>query len=39
MPEDKGITEGHRRAGSGESYVEARLKSFAQVLRPVPLFE
>jgi len=39
MSEDKGITEGQRRAGSGESYVEARLKSFAQVLRPVHLFE
>lgn len=39
MSEDKGITEDQRRAGSGESYVEARLKSFAQVWRPVPLFE
>jgi hypothetical protein len=39
MSEDKGITEGQRRAGSGESYVEARLKSFAEVSRPVPLFE
>jgi hypothetical protein len=36
---DKGITEGQRRGASGESYVEARLKSYAQVLRPVPLLE
>jgi hypothetical protein len=36
---NKGITKGQRRAASGESYVEARLKSFAQVLRPVPLLE
>jgi tetratricopeptide (TPR) repeat protein len=39
LSEDKGITEGQRRAGSGESYVEARLKSFAQVSRPAHLFE
>jgi hypothetical protein len=37
--DDKGITEGQRRGASGESYVEARLKSFAQVSRPMPLVE
>jgi hypothetical protein len=36
---DKGITEGQLLGASGESYVEARLKSFAQVSRPVPLLE
>jgi hypothetical protein len=39
MTNNKGITERQRRAASGESYVEARLKSFAQVLRPEPLLE
>lgn len=39
MSGDGGITETQRRAGSGESYVEAHLKSFAQVWRPLPLFE
>ena len=36
---DKGITEGQRRGASGESYVEARLESFAQVSRSAPLLE
>jgi tetratricopeptide (TPR) repeat protein len=34
-----GITENQRLAGIGESFIEARLKSFAQVFRPVYLFE
>ena len=37
--DNKGITKGQRLGGSGESYVEARLKSFAQVSRPAHLFE
>lgn len=39
MSEDKGITESQRRGGSGELIVEARLASFAQIQRSIPLFE
>lgn len=39
MSEDGGITESQRRGGIGESFIEARLKSFAQVFRPLPLLE
>lgn len=39
MFEDTGITKTQEYGGIGESAVETVLKSFAQVFRPVPLFE